>query len=114
MIATTKKNKQIKIKITKTHTHTLKQKIKIKKEIMKSKLKTHNFAESPICGRYKFNGNPQSSKDVLEFIEKQINDIFHAKLIFFSNVIGQFYFVLFYFFFIFLSILRGGTPTSGN
>ena len=45
---------------------------------MKSKLKTYNFAESPICSRYKFSGNPQNSKDVLKFIEKQINDIFDA------------------------------------
>ena len=76
---------------------------------MKSKLKTYNFAESPICARYKFNGNPQSSKDVLEFIEKQINDIFHAntdqttskrKLTVINvNVIGQFFIPFFFCFF---------------
>ena len=76
---------------------------------MQSKLQTYNFAESPICSRYTFKGNPQSSTDVLEFIEKQINDIFYANTdktnlkrnltITTLDVIGQFLFVFYFFFY---------------
>ena len=45
---------------------------------MESKLKTYNFAESPICDGSNFVGNPENVKDVLKFIENKIvNDIFN-------------------------------------
>ena len=80
---------------------------------MESKLKKYNFAEFPICGT-NFKGNPKNVKDVLQYIENEMTDIFlkdprniekkDRLQIVNLNIMGNHFFIIFYHFLVALYV----------